>query len=111
MKKIFIRKIPFAIAIAAVAITAFSGITMLLWNGVLVSVFHIGAITFWQAAGLLILARLLFGGFRGRGGWRGGHWRRRAMYMRWQNMTPEEREKFKGTFYGCGRFRPATAEA
>lgn len=106
MKKRFARKIPFIIAIAALAVTVFSGAVMLLWNGVLVAIFHIGAITFWQAAGILLLARILFGGHRG--GWRGGMWRRRAMYMRWQQMTPEEREKWKGS-YGCGSVRPATS--
>ena len=47
-------------------ITAFTAVVMLLWNSILPVVLHAGAITFWQAAGLLILARLLFGGFRGR---------------------------------------------
>src|SRR6202012_102484 len=101
MKKMIIRKIPFVIAIAALGVFAFSGIVMLLWNGILPAVLHIGTITFWQAAGILLLAKILFGGFKGRG-WHGGGWRRRQMWMRWQNMTPEEKEKFRG--YGrCGR--------
>ena len=39
-----------------------------LWNWLLPSLFGLPAITFWQALGLLVLARLLFGGFWGRGG-------------------------------------------
>ncbi len=59
-------------------------------------------ITFWQSLGILILSKILFGGFRGRPGY-GGHWRSR-MNDRWQQMTPEEREQFRqGMFSRCGR--------
>ena len=48
------------------------------------------AISFWQAVGILLLSKILFGGFRGRGGM---SWRHR-MGERWERMSPEEREKF-----------------
>ncbi len=74
MKRRWMRKIPVIIAIAALAIFSFSGAVMLLWNNILPVVFHIGTITFWQAMGilllskmLLLLSKMLFGGFRGRG--------------------------------------------
>lgn len=38
-------------------------ITMLLWNALLPAIFGITTINYWQAAGLLILSRLLLGGF------------------------------------------------
>jgi hypothetical protein len=84
--------------LAIVALLSF--IVMSLWNNILVSVLHIGVINFWQALGLLVLAKILFGGFPS--GWRGRHgysghssyWRK-EMYEKWQMMTPEEREKFK----------------
>ena len=105
----FIRKIPFVIAIAALGIFVFSSVVMLLWNGIIPSVFHLDAITFWQAAGMLLLAKILFGGFRGRG-WHGGGWRQKRMFMRWQNMTPEEKEKLRG-FPGChGAYKTAGSE-
>lgn len=88
----FIRKIPFIIGVAALGIIVFGGTVMLLWNGILTSVLHIGAITFWQAAGILLLAKILFGGFGGRH--RHGGWREKR--LRWQNMTPEEKDNFGG---------------
>ena len=50
-------------------------------------------VSYWQAMGILVLSKILFGGFRGRPGppW---YWRRRMM-ERWEKMTPEEREKFR----------------
>ncbi len=42
-------------------------VTMLLWNALLPAIFGIITITYWQALGLVILGRLLFGGF-GKGG-------------------------------------------
>src|SRR5215472_3037412 len=67
-----------------------------LWNGVLTNVFDVKAITYWQALGLLALARILFGGFPGRrGGPFGPPWRRHMMMKRWASLTPEQREKMR----------------
>jgi hypothetical protein len=63
----------------------FGAIIMWLWNGLMPLIFHLGVITFWQAVGLAILARLLFGGFHHGhnhyGHHRYGPWRHRY-YMR-----------------------------
>jgi len=64
------------------------------------AIFHLPAITWLQALGLLILSKILFGGFRG-GGPR-QHWKNK-MKQRWMNMTPEEKEKFKQDWMSrCG---------
>lgn len=81
------------IGIGLVAITVFGFLVMNLWNWLVPPVFGLHAITFWQALGLLILSKILFGGFSGRHG-HGAPWRRR-MKERWQHMTPEEREQFR----------------
>ncbi len=73
-------------------------IVMLLWNAVLPDAIHASRINYWQALGLLILCRILFGGFRGRMRdrkpemWRGRgpEWREK-----WKNMSDEERVKFR----------------
>lgn len=91
--------------IAALAITVVSAVVMELWNLLLPDIFGLRVISFWQALGLLVLSKLLFGGFRPGGGAGRMRWRRRMM-DRWERMTPEEREKFKeGMRRGCG-FRP-----
>ena len=43
-------------------------VVMMLWNHVVVDIFEIKTITYFQAAGLFLLGRLLFGnfGFKGR---------------------------------------------
>jgi len=60
-----------------------------LWNLVTPALF-VGSrpIVYPHALGLLVLCRILFGGFRGRGGWRGGR-----RWDKWAAMTPEERER------------------
>jgi hypothetical protein len=88
-------------AILAVGVVSF--VVMSLWNALMPGIFAVKTITFWQALGLLVLSKLLFGGFRPSGGG-SRHWRRR-MAERWEQMTPEEREKFRqGMRYGfrCG---------
>ncbi len=56
-----------AVAIAALALL-FGYIVMLLWNWLIPAIFGLGIITFWQAVGIIILAKLLFGGFGGGSG-------------------------------------------
>lgn len=82
---------------ALVAFIALGGFSVkLLWNFVVPPLFGWHAIGFWQALGLLALCRILFGGF---GGHRGNHSGvRRKMRDRWENMTPEEREKCREAF-------------
>ena len=50
------------VALATVFAFLFGWLVMFLWNSTLVPVFSISTITYWQAVGLLILARLLVGG-------------------------------------------------
>jgi len=61
------------ICIAVLMAFLFGWIVMLLWNALMPVIFHLGTINFWQAAGLVILARLLFGGINGGHHGRGGH--------------------------------------
>ena len=65
-----------------------------LWNGVLTEVLGLKTISYWQALGILVLAKILFGGFPGRGSC-GPRWGRRKMRERWESLPPEEREKMR----------------
>ena len=95
---------------ATIAALLFGFVVMHLWNWLMPPVFGLHALSFWQALGLLVLARLLFGGFH-RGPWGGGRWRRRMM-ERWESMTPEEREKFRAAMQGrCRPFASPTPPA
>jgi len=92
-------------AFAVVFLAIFGYFVMNLWNWLMPTLFGLHGITYWQALGLLVLCKILFGGFRGGHG--GGHWRRR-MWERWEQMTPEEREKFRQGMSGrCGPFSAA----
>jgi hypothetical protein len=103
MKKWYVLKgIKIALFVAA-AILVFGYVVMSLWNGLVPALFHGPVIGWWQAIGLLVLSKILFGGMRGgRGHWgqrRGWYWRKR-MEEKMASMTPEEREKFREQCYG-----------
>jgi hypothetical protein len=102
-----LKGIKVALFIAAV-IALLGWVVMSLWNWLLPGLLGIKAISFAQALGVLILSRILFGGLRGPGfggGFGPGRWRRR-MQERWQQMTPEEREKLRAGLRGrCGPWR------
>ncbi len=90
------------------AILLFGTIVMLLWNAILPAVIGVKAITFLQALGILLLSKILFGGFGRRGGWHGGRhsaWKEK-MQEKLASMTPEEKEKFKAEWRNrCGSRR------
>jgi hypothetical protein len=97
-----------AIGITAVAIFGF--IVMSLWNWLAPAVIGARPVNFWQALGILVLSKILFGGFRGRPG-HGIRWQRR-MSDRWEQMNPEEREKFRQAMARrCGRGSIAVQES
>ncbi|MDR2595274.1 MAG: hypothetical protein LBC87_10950 [Fibromonadaceae bacterium] len=74
------------------AIAAFAAVTMLLWNWLMPAIFGLKLLTYWQAAGILVLARLLFGGIGHHGPF--GHGRGHKFREKWQNMSEEERKAF-----------------
>ena len=88
--------------IGIIALVLFGFVVMWMWNWLMPSIFGLRLITFWQALGLVILSKILFGGLHHGHGARRKHWRRR-MQERWEKMTPEEREKFREGIEGfCG---------
>jgi len=111
MKQRLPRGLKFVLfAVLATAVFCLVGLIVTgLWNALLPPLFGLKAITFWQAIGLMFLSRFLFGGFRGRSGW-SRNWRHRMM-ERWEQMTPEEREKFRDSVRGgCNPFAPPPTE-
>ena len=87
------------IGIMLAAIAVFSVVVMLLWNMLMTQIFALPFLNYWQAVGLLILARLLFGGF-GHGGLRGAGGNDRLFHHgnkfreKWMNMSADERKEF-----------------
>ena len=65
-------------------------VVMSLWNALIPDIFSVNEITYWQALGLLVLARILFGGFGPGRFRRHHHWKEK-----WMRMSPEERDAFK----------------
>jgi len=99
------------IALFVAIVTAALGFAVMgLWNALLLPLFGFARISYVQALGLLLLARILFGGWRGPMG-PGMHWRRRMM-ERWAQMSPEERAQVRaGMGRGCGAGPMETKES
>jgi uncharacterized membrane protein len=101
------------LAIVAMILFVYIGgeLVMHLWNWLLPSLFGWHLITFWQALGLLLLCRILFGGLGMRGSRHSGmrSKMRQRMAERWEQMTPEEREKARERWGRCG-FEPPEAK-
>jgi hypothetical protein len=83
--------------LVVVGVAALGWVVMALWNWLIPTLFDGGKqIDYVQAMGVLLLSKILFGGFRGHCGGH-GKWHQH----RWEKMTPEEREKFQSGMRGC----------
>lgn len=71
-------------------------VTMLLWNALIPAIFGIGVITFWQSMGLLVLAKILFGGHHGKP----GGFPRRPRFKDRDAWKEHMREKFADNRFG-----------
>jgi hypothetical protein len=119
--KKFILFAPFALAGVVVFIAIGGEVVRLLWNWLLPPLFGWPEITFWQALGLLLLCRILFGGRTFHLGSRSGAGRRFAdriadrvterVAERWEHMTPEERERLRQRMRERWGFDPPSGES
>jgi hypothetical protein len=93
------------VLLGVVAVAFLGWVVMTLWNAIIPGVFvGVRAVDYRQALGLLVLSRLLFGGFRGRGGFRGGR-----RWQRMEELTSEERGRLRSRQTGAderGELRP-----
>ena len=80
-------------------------LVMALWNAILPVVIPIiKVVSYWQAVGILLLSRILFGGFKGPH--RSGEGYRPPFFLKEKlaQMTDEEKEKFMEAWKSrCGR--------
>ncbi len=91
------------IVVGLIALAGF--VVMEMWNWLMPAIFGLGVITFWQALGIIILSKILFGGFRmggcggccGYGYKHGGHWKHKFKH-KWANMSDEDKEKWRKKF-------------
>ncbi len=95
MKSWWISKLAKGVLIVTVALFAFGFIVMLLWNALIPQIFNGPVLTFWQAAGLLLLSHILLRGWGGRYSWRRSRGWKGRFEEKLAAMTPEERETFK----------------
>ncbi len=92
---------------AGVFALVFGWLVMIVWNWIMPTLFHLTQIGYWQAFGIVVLAKLIFGGIGGgRGGphrnpWRGNPWEGRHgrddwRYYReyWEKEGRQAFEKF-----------------
>ncbi len=91
------RKKGFLFLLFPILLFAITFVVMYLWNAILPEVIGVKSITFWQAMGILVLSKILFGGFHGKFGRGrcGEDFKERMLERKMEGMTDEEREKFK----------------
>jgi hypothetical protein len=123
MRKKWIFIVPAALLGIALFIFIGGEIVRQLWNWLLPALFGWPQITFWQALGVLVLCRVLFGGcgFRGSRSSNSSVRRRVADRMadrmadrfaeRWEHMAPEERDRFRQRMRERFGFDPTAGES
>ena len=92
------KRNPAVFVIGAIAMFALvTAIVMWLWNALLPEIIGVKSIGFWQAMGILVLCKILFGGFGGKGGKKcfGKETFQKMKEEKLNGMTDEEKEKLK----------------
>jgi hypothetical protein len=97
-------------AIVGIVLFTFLGgqIVMRLWNWLVPSLTGWHTLTFWQALGILVLCRILFGGLGMPGRARSNI--RRRMAERWDSIPAEERERIRQHMSERCGFGPKVSE-
>jgi hypothetical protein len=71
-----------------------SYIVMLLWNWLMPELFGLPQVNFEQSAGILLMSKILFGGFKkSNHGHANSYWKEK-----WHNIPEDKREKWKQQF-------------
>lgn len=83
--------------IIPVVLGAAGFVVMSLWNAILPGLTGVKTIGFWEAVGLFVLCKILFGNFKGPGGGVRGRmgFGPGGVWERMRNATPEEREALR----------------
>lgn len=98
-----------AVILGVGAAVLFTFVVMWLWNWLMPELFSLSVITFWQAAGLLILAKILFSGAGHGSRW---HSDRRKKYWhsrfeeKWKCIPKEKKEEFARKMEEKGFHKP-----
>ena len=88
--------------------------TMYLWNWLVPELFNGPIINLWQTFGIILLSKILFGGFKGKGGGcccggGGGNPReawKQHLKAKWNDLSNEERSNLKSKFFSKCYPRP-----
>lgn len=80
-------------------------LVQLLWNNLMTEIFDLPVISIWQAFGLLLLSKILFGG----GGTFKNKWKNSCsanMRYKLESMSPEEKERCRQQWEKrCGKWK------
>lgn len=79
-------RVAFGLLIGISIFLLFGYIVMRLWNSIMPDLLSVHQITYWQSLGLLLLTRILVGGFFGR-----GHFSRERTLCSWEPRERYER--------------------
>jgi len=93
------------IPLIILGITALGALVMYLWNWLMPEIFGLPLLTFWQALGLLVLSKILFGGFKmNKNGGSKREFSNSEFKQKFMNMSEEERAEFKEKWkQRCGK--------
>lgn len=93
------NKKPFIFLFFILCLFGITAIVMWLWNMLLPEIIGVKNITYWQAMGILVLSKILFGGFGGRCG-RGKKigWNKEIFCENSPENSSPENHKFKEEF-------------
>lgn len=90
----FKEKKPLIVLFIIAMFFAAGAVVMLLWNAILPDVVNVKPLNYWQALGILVLSKILFGGF-GPGRHKRPPFGRHDLNRSTDRLTEEEKQKLR----------------
>ena len=88
-------RVAIGIAIGGSIALLLGWVVMLLWNAIMPELVHAAHIGYWQSLGLIVLSRILVGGFHRGHGWHHHHMSRAARHECEERWRAEAETRFR----------------
>ena len=99
-----LKRFAFFVPLIIILIFGLGFVVQYLWNALLPEIIGVGTVTYWQAMGILVLSKILFGGFNGgkdkkskRKNCKKG--KISDLKEKWEQLDHEQKEKIKREWF------------
>lgn len=89
------NKKPLFLVIMIALVFGLGGVVMFLWNATLPDIIGVNTVNYWQALGIFVLCKILFGGFKPSRNYNKNNVKRTKLKEKFMNLNEDQKSVFK----------------